>query len=40
MSYSEVIDMLAEDPEQLEQAYHEAVKAGEADAFKLSLIHI
>jgi hypothetical protein len=34
MSYQDRVGALAQDPEQLEQVYHAALKAGETDAFK------
>ena len=37
MSYHDTISALAEDPEQLEQVYHAALKAGETDAFKQAI---
>ena len=37
MSYQELVTTLAEDPEQLEQAYQAALKAGEADAFRQAI---
>lgn len=37
MSYHETIESLAENPEQLEHLYQEALKAGEADAFRQAI---
>jgi hypothetical protein len=37
MSYRETVSALAENAEQLEQVYHTALKAGEADAFKQAI---
>ncbi len=37
MSYHDKVSTLAEDAEQLEEIYHTAVKAGEADAFKQAI---
>jgi len=37
MSYHDTISTLAEDAEQLEQVYHAALRAGEADAFKQAI---
>ena len=37
MSYQETVSSLDEDPEQLEQVYQEALKAGETEAFKLAI---
>jgi hypothetical protein len=37
MSYQEPVDALSADPEQLENLYHTALKAGEADAFQRAI---
>jgi hypothetical protein len=37
MSYHDTVDALAGDPEQLEDAYHSALKAGQADAFRQAI---
>lgn len=37
MSNYELVDAIADDPEQLEQAYHAAARAGRADAFRQAI---
>ena len=37
MTYQKLVETLADDPEQLEQTYQAALKAGQADAFKQAI---